>query len=54
MYAFTLERPASLADAAKLAAGGGKVLAGDPRLVARRQSPGDKLALGAPGANAGS
>jgi carbon-monoxide dehydrogenase medium subunit len=34
MYAFTLERPASLADAAKLAAGGGKVLAGGQTLLA--------------------
>ena len=34
MYAFTFERPASLADAAQAAAGGGKVLAGGQTLLA--------------------
>ena len=34
MYAFTLERPTSLADAAKLAAAGAKVLAGGQTLLA--------------------
>jgi aerobic carbon-monoxide dehydrogenase medium subunit len=34
MYAFTLERPTTLADAAKLAAGGAKVLAGGQTLLA--------------------
>ncbi|MGE8317723.1 MAG: FAD binding domain-containing protein [Comamonas sp.] len=34
MYAFTFERPASLADAAKLAAGGAKPLAGGQTLLA--------------------
>ena len=34
MYAFTFERPASTADAAKLAAAGGKVLAGGQTLLA--------------------
>ena len=34
MYAFTLERPSSLADASKLAGAGGKVLAGGQTLLA--------------------
>ena len=34
MYAFTLERPTTLADASKLAAGGAKVLAGGQTLLA--------------------
>ncbi|WP_077000687.1 xanthine dehydrogenase family protein subunit M [Variovorax sp. KK3] len=43
MYAFTLERPASVADAAKLAAAGGKPLAGGQTLLASM-----KLRLAAP------
>jgi len=43
MYAFTLERPASVADAAKLAAAGGKLLAGGQTLLASM-----KLRLAAP------
>lgn len=43
MYAFTLERPASVADAAKLAASGGKLLAGGQTLLASM-----KLRLAAP------
>lgn len=43
MYAFTLERPANVADAAKLAAAGGKVLAGGQTLLASM-----KLRLSAP------
>jgi carbon-monoxide dehydrogenase medium subunit len=43
MYAFTLERPASVADAAKLAAAGGKLLAGGQTLLASM-----KLRLSAP------
>lgn len=45
MYSFTLERPASVADAAKLAAGGAKVLAGGQTLLASM-----KLRLSDPGA----
>jgi carbon-monoxide dehydrogenase medium subunit len=44
MYAFTLDRPTSLADAAKLAAGGAKVLAGGQTLLASM-----KLRLSDPG-----
>ena len=43
MYAFTLERPSSVADAAKLAAAGGKLLAGGQTLLASM-----KLRLAAP------
>ena len=43
MYAFTLERPATLADAAKLAAAGAKALAGGQTLLASM-----KLRLSAP------
>jgi len=43
MYAFTLERPASVADAARLAAAGGKLLAGGQTLLASM-----KLRLAAP------
>ncbi len=43
MYAFTLERPASVADAAKLAVAGGKPLAGGQTLLASM-----KLRLSAP------
>lgn len=43
MYAFTLERPATLADAVKLAAAGGKPLAGGQTLLASM-----KLRLSAP------
>lgn len=43
MYAFTFERPASLADAVKLAAAGGKPLAGGQTLLASM-----KLRLSAP------
>ena len=43
MYAFTLERPASIADAAKLAAAGAKPLAGGQTLLASM-----KLRLSAP------
>ncbi|MET0543007.1 MAG: xanthine dehydrogenase family protein subunit M [Variovorax sp.] len=43
MYAFTLERPASIADAVKLASAGGKVLAGGQTLLASM-----KLRLSAP------
>jgi aerobic carbon-monoxide dehydrogenase medium subunit len=50
MYAFTYERPASAADAAKLAAGGGKVLAGGQTLLAsmklRLSDPGKLVDLG--------
>ena len=50
MYAFTLERPTSLADAAKLASGGGKVLAGGQTLLAsmkqRLADPGQLIDLG--------
>ena len=49
MYAFTLERPTSLADAAKLASGGGKVLAGGQTLLAsmkqRLADPGQLIDL---------
>ncbi|HOV20087.1 MAG TPA: FAD binding domain-containing protein, partial [Ottowia sp.] len=34
MYAFTYERPATAADAARLAAAGGKLLAGGQTLLA--------------------
>jgi len=44
MYAFTFERPASSADAAKLAAAGGRVLAGGQTLLASM-----KLRLANPG-----
>jgi carbon-monoxide dehydrogenase medium subunit len=44
MYAFTLERPASVADAVKLAAAGAKPLAGGQTLLASM-----KLRLAAPG-----
>ena len=47
MYAFTLERPTTLADAAKLASGGAKVLAGGQTLLAsmkQRLSDPGKLA----------
>lgn len=47
MYAFTFERPTSLADAAQLAASGAKVLAGGQTLLAsmkQRLSQPDKLA----------
>ncbi len=46
MYAFTFERPATLADAAQLAAGGAKVLAGGQTLLAsmkQRLSQPEKL-----------
>ncbi|VTU34895.1 Carbon monoxide dehydrogenase medium chain [Variovorax sp. PBL-H6] len=43
MYAFTLERPATVADAAKLAGAGGKLLAGGQTLLASM-----KLRLAAP------
>jgi carbon-monoxide dehydrogenase medium subunit len=43
MYAFTLERPASVADAVKLAAAGAKPLAGGQTLLASM-----KLRLAAP------
>lgn len=43
MYAFTLERPATVADAARLAAAGGKLLAGGQTLLASM-----KLRLAAP------
>ena len=50
MYAFTLERPTSLADAAKLAASGAKVLAGGQTLLAsmkqRLADPGQLADLG--------
>ena len=50
MYAFTFERPSSTADAAKLAAGGGKPLAGGQTLLAsmklRLSSPEQLLDLG--------
>jgi len=50
MYAFTLERPTTLADAAKLAAGGAKVLAGGQTLLAsmkqRLSDPGQLADLG--------
>lgn len=50
MYAFTFERPASTADAAKLAAAGGKVLAGGQTLLAsmklRLASPEQLVDLG--------
>ncbi len=50
MYAFTLERPTTLADAAKLASGGGKVLAGGQTLLAsmkqRLADPGQLIDLG--------
>ena len=50
MYAFTLERPATVADAAKLAAGGAKVLAGGQTLLAsmklRLSDPGQLADLG--------
>lgn len=45
MYAFTLERPATVQEAAKLAAGGSKVLAGGQTLLASM-----KLRLSQPGA----
>ena len=50
MYAFTFERPASTADAAKLAAAGGKLLAGGQTLLAsmklRLASPEQLVDLG--------
>ena len=50
MYAFTLERPATVADAAKLAAGGAKVLAGGqtllPTMKQRLADPGQLADLG--------
>ena len=50
MYAFTFERPTSTADAAKLAAAGGKVLAGGQTLLAamklRLSSPDQLVDLG--------
>ena len=50
MYAFTLERPTTLADAAKLAAAGAKVLAGGQTLLAsmkqRLADPGQLADLG--------
>ncbi len=50
MYAFTFERPASTADASKLAAAGGKVLAGGQTLLAsmklRLSSPEQLVDLG--------
>ncbi len=50
MYAFTLERPASVADAAKLVTAGGKVLAGGQTLLAsmklRLSDPGQLVDLG--------
>ena len=50
MYAFTLERPTSLADAARLAASGSKVLAGGQTLLAsmkqRLADPGKLADLG--------
>ena len=50
MYAFTLERPTSLADAARLAASGAKVLAGGQTLLAsmkqRLADPGQLADLG--------
>ena len=50
MYAFTLERPTSLADAAKLASAGSKVLAGGQTLLAsmkqRLSDPGAMVDLG--------
>jgi aerobic carbon-monoxide dehydrogenase medium subunit len=50
MYAFTYERPASAADAAKLAASGSKVLAGGQSLLAsmklRLSDPGKLVDLG--------
>ena len=50
MYAFTLERPTTLADAAKLAASGAKVLAGGQTLLAsmkqRLADPGQLADLG--------
>lgn len=51
MYPFTLERPATLADAAQLAAGGAKLLAGGQSLLAsmklRLSDPGQLADLGA-------
>ncbi|TFZ00316.1 FAD binding domain-containing protein [Ramlibacter humi] len=51
MYTFTFERPASLADASKLAGAGGKVLAGGQTLLAsmklRLANPGQLVDLGA-------
>jgi aerobic carbon-monoxide dehydrogenase medium subunit len=50
MYSFTYEKPASTADAAKLAAGGSKVLAGGQSLLAsmklRLSDPGKLVDLG--------
>ena len=50
MYAFTLERPNTLADAARLAASGAKVLAGGQTLLAsmkqRLADPGQLADLG--------
>ncbi len=50
MYSFTLERPATVADAAKLAASGAKVLAGGQTLLAsmkqRLSDPGQLADLG--------
>ncbi len=50
MYAFTLERPTTLAEAAKLASSGGKVLAGGQTLLAsmkqRLSDPGQLVDLG--------
>ena len=50
MYAFTLERPTSLSDAAKLASAGSKVLAGGQTLLAsmkqRLSDPGAMVDLG--------
>jgi carbon-monoxide dehydrogenase medium subunit len=51
MYAFTFERPSTIADAAKLAASGAKVLAGGQTLLAsmklRLSNPGTLADLGA-------
>ena len=50
MYAFTLERPTTLADAVKLASGGAKVLAGGQTLLAslklRLSDPGQLVDIG--------
>jgi carbon-monoxide dehydrogenase medium subunit len=57
MYAFTFERPASLAEAGKLATAGGKVLAGGQTLLAsmklRLANPEQLVDLGAIGELAG-
>lgn len=51
MYAFTFERPSSVADAARLAGSGGKLLAGGQTLLAsmklRLSDPGQLVDLGA-------